>query len=158
MAAVSVSIAEAVKAMLASAAISQAIAPERSYADWELALDGGDALHIDVVAVTTEQKIELSSRGTNRFLVPVDIAVRKRLGPDKQDDDTGRIKVDEVDALCLLVEEIHELFAPHRLTDFDTGIWQENKILVCPLLAHLKTMRQFTGIVRVTFRVDKAVT
>lgn len=157
--AVSVSVAKGVLAMLAAATLSKTISPERSYADWEMLLELAeeDGLRVDVVAVTTEQKTDLSSRGSSQFLIPIDIAVRRKFGVDRQDDDTGRIEIAEIDALCLLVQEIHELFTPLRLVDFTAGVWQENRILVCPIKEHLRLNRQFTGIVRVTFRVDKDV-
>jgi hypothetical protein len=156
MTAISVAVAQGMLTMLQTAKLSQDIAPERSYADWDLALEDADNLHVDVVAVTTEQKSELAVRGPSiQYIIPVDIAIRQRFGSDKQNPDTGRIEVASVDALCQLTEEIHELFMPNRLTDFSDGVWQETKILACPVLKHLKELRQFTGIVRVSFAVVK---
>ncbi len=155
--AVAVELAKAVTAQLAAATLSQKFAPERSYAEWDVDLKDEDQLHVDVVAVTTEQTADLSSHSTLKYVVPVDIGVRKKFGPDKQNDDTGRIQIESIDELVLLVQEIHELFTPKRLTQFEAGVWQETKIVVCPATKHLREMRQFTGIVRVTFRVDKKV-
>jgi len=154
--AVSVEVAQAVTDQLAAATLSQTINPERNDADWELAMEEASDLHVDVVAVTTDQKIELSSRSTVCFTVPVDIAVRRRFGNDKQDA-KGRVNIAEVDALKLLVQEIFLLFIPQRLTEFPAGAWEETKISVCPLVKHLKDNKQFTGIVRVTFRVDQTI-
>ncbi len=132
------------------------IEAERSYADWELGLTDAGELHVDVVAVTTEQKTELVARGARaRYTVPIDIAVRYRFGEQDQDDQSGRIDVAKIDGLVLLVEQIHEQFLPNRLTEFTDAVWVETKILVCPLLKHLRELRQFTGIVRVTFEAVK---
>jgi hypothetical protein len=155
--AVAVEIAKAVTVQIAAATFSQTFTPERSYAEWDVELKDEDELHVDVVVVTTEQTADLSSQSTVKYLVPVDIGVRKKFGPDKQNDDTGRIQIESVDELVLLVQEIHELFTPQRLTGFDPGVWQETKIVVSPATKHLREMRQFTGIVRVTFRVDRKV-
>lgn len=154
--AASVSIADAIQLMLAAATLSKVIEPERSYADWDLELKEYDTLRVDVVAVTTEQQSDLAAKGVIRFTVPVDIAVRYRFGADKQDDDTGRIDVAKVDELVLLVQEIHSLFTPNRLTDFQAGAWVSTRIVVNPSNKHLREMRQFLGIVRVTFQTYAA--
>ena len=94
--AVVVDVADAVKAMLVAATLSQTIAPERSYADWELSLEDSDVLHVDVVPVTTGQQVDLNTRGTRRYTVPIDIAIRKRFSTTKQNDDTGRISNEQL--------------------------------------------------------------
>lgn len=137
----------------------------RSYADWEfdaenqddLALREEDKLRVDVVGHMTEQTAELAARGGKVSLViPVDIAVRKRLGPDKQCEDTGEIAIGVVDELMLLVQQIYLMFMPIRLTDFPHSVWDgENggtKILVAPDRRHLRDLRQFTGLIRVYFK------
>lgn len=157
MSAISVDVAEAVKDMLDAGTFSQEIAPERSYADWELELEDADTLHVDVAVVSTELKVELASRGSYAYIVPVDVCVRKRFTADVQNDDTGRIPNEQIDSLVLLVQEIHELFSPNRLTTFSGGVWQETKLMANPVREHLHKMRQFTGYLRVTFRADKAI-
>ncbi len=89
--AVAVSVANAVVSYLEAAGTTTAIEPERSYADWELALEDAETLHVDVAVVTSELKVDLIAQKMMRFTVPVDVAIRKRFGTDKQDDDTGRI-------------------------------------------------------------------
>lgn len=159
MTAVCVSIAEAVKEMLNAGTFSQQFCAERSYADWDMELDGEDAetLHVDVCGVTTKQEVELESRGSQSFTVPIDIAVRRRFKASEQDDRTGRVRVALVDALVELVEEIFCLFVPQRLTNFESGVWQSTQIVVNPNRLMLKNHREFQGIVRVTFRASKAV-
>lgn len=156
--AVDVAVAKAVTAYLAAAELSQEFTPERSYADWHLELKDSDTLHVDVVIVSTKIKTELAARSTKIvYRVPVDIAVRKRFGRDVEDEDTGRIPVEEVDALKLLVQEIHEALTQQRLADFPAGVWQNTEIVVNPAHALLLKMRQFVGIVRVTFRAEHAL-
>lgn len=160
--AVEVSVAKAVVSELAAATLSQMIAPVRSWADWVQPLETDDTckentLYIDVVPVATAQEIEASSRSTLAYTCPIDIAVRMKFGADRQDQDTGRIAIDQVDSLMQLVQEIHELFTLARMQDFDAAAWQGTKRLVAPHKPHLRDMRQFTGIVRVSFRVDRKV-
>lgn len=155
--AIAVSVADELVAMLVTASTAfagGAIAPERSYADWELELPDASDLRVDVVPVTTEQKAELASRGKMGFDVPVDVAVRQRFGQDKQDAQ-GRVAIAEVDPLMLLVEEIFTAFAAQRMTNFQAAAWQETRILAAPIREHLHKHKQFTGIVRLIFRAHK---
>jgi hypothetical protein len=158
--AVEVSVAKAVVSQLAAASLSRAFTPIRSWADWVRPLEDDDKceedkLYVDVVPVATAQEIEASSRATLAYTCPIDIAVRRKFSPKFQDQDTLRINVREVDALMFLVQEIHELFTLARMQDFEAGTWMETRRLVAPHKAHLRDWRQFTGIVRVTFRADR---
>lgn len=164
--AVSVATAKAVVERIQAATLSQQFTLERSYAEWDLELTKldllelreSDKLRIDVVAHTTEQETALQTRGGVRYKIPVDIAIRKKFGPDKQNDDTGRIEVEEVDALILLLQEVHLLFVKQRLGDTNLSVWDgENggtQILAAPIREHLRTLRQFTGLIRIVFRAD----
>lgn len=162
--AVSVSVAKAVTAMLADASLSQTFTPERSYADWAQPIEKDgvsdtNILYVDVVPQATGMQAELDDRGSNEHTTYIDIAIRKRFGPEKHDDDTGRVLIAEVDAMMLLVQEVYELFMPERLEDFEDAVWnpeQGTRILVAPLKKHLYEFKQFTGIVRVGFLTSVA--
>lgn len=160
MAAVVVTVAEAVKAMIATAKTADGFSQteftlERSYADWELELKKATDLRVDVVAVINKQRAELDTRGSYAYTVPVDIAIRKRFAQDQQDDATGRAVVEEVDALMLFTQEVFEVFMPERLTDFSDGVWESTEILVAPHHDHLRTLKQFTSVVRLVFGVNR---
>ena len=162
MSAVVVSIAEAVKKQLAAAKLSKEIVPECSYADWEKPLEEQEidpnVLLVDVVANTVEQKTERITKNKLKYLVPIDIGVRQRFAQDKQHQDTGRILKSEIDALVLLVEDIHEEFFGARMEQFSAASWKATDILVNPITEHLHRMHQFTGIIRVTFEAVKTIT
>lgn len=157
--AVAVTIAKSVVADLEAGTFSQTIAPERSYADWEEPLETAaieeNRLMVDVVANTTEQSLVAATRGEDpkiQYIVAVDVAVRRRFGQDKQDAN-GRVKIEEVDALTLLVQEIHELFHLNRTTDNAGVTYHEPaRIMVNPDREHLRKLKQFTGLVRLTFK------
>lgn len=157
--AVVVAVAKSVEADLIAGTFSQEFTPERSYADWEEPLETEAAeenrLLVDVVANTTEQTLVAATRGADpkiQYIVAVDIAVRRRFGQDKQDSDTGRVKIEEVDALCLLVQEIHEHFHLQRGSNAGVVHHEPARILVNPDREHLRKMKQFTGIVRLTLK------
>lgn len=169
--AVSVMVAEAVKERIIAGADSLTeteYTVRRSYLEWDLDLKGlekselsdGEMLTIDVVAHTTDQETELSSRDTNRFTVPIDIAVRRKFGENEKDKTTGRIKIKEIDRYVLLIQELHLMFTAKRLVqvDFPYSVWDGEKggtrILANPDRDHLRELKQFTGIVRVFLRAD----
>ncbi len=139
---------------------------ERSYADWDLDLSSMDdlatpdaeKLRVDVVAHTTEQKTELSTRGTMRFLIPIDVAIRKKFGQSDQNTTTGRINISEIDSLMQFTEEMLLLLVKERTNDALDAVWEdEPKIIAAPVNEHLREMHQFTSIIRTTFRADVAI-
>jgi hypothetical protein len=46
------------------------------------------------------------------------------------------------------------LFTAARMADFAAGTWVSTELVANPVLEHLHQLRQFTGIVRVTFRAN----
>ena len=150
--AVVVAVGKAVTAQLAAATLSQTIDPQ--YSDAQSAarrledddLEQAGRLLVDVVPVQVRQKVELASRGTLQYTVPVHIAVRFKFGANKQDGDSGEIKQDEIDKLKLLVQDIFELCSfRQRLTISNRESGRALEILVCPLNRHLIQMRQLPG-------------
>lgn len=159
----SVAVAKAVEAMIADAKLSKSFNLQRGYAEWsldlsnlsEIAWENPEHLRVDVVAHMTEQRHELATRHSLQFTLPIDVAVRQKLGGNEQRASTGRLHVGEIDALVKLTEELHLLFTRKRLAgDFPCAIWQETNLQTCPDKALLRTHRMFFGIVRLTFRVD----
>jgi hypothetical protein len=160
--AVVTTVTKAVVAELAGASFSQAFTPERSYADWARpletdAVDIEDQLFVDVVGHQTEQVTQAVTRGSEpklKYVVQVDVAVRKKYGMNLQT--AGRVKIEEVDSLCLLVQEIHEWFLLKRLPEETGVVWNAPAtVLLNPSRDHLKDMKQFTGIVRLSLAAFK---
>lgn len=153
--AVSVSVANEVVGMLADATLSQTITPERNYANWEMELADANTLHVDVVAISTEQKVTPVTRSKKvKYDIPVYICIRKRFDTTQQDG-AGAIEIDKIDDLVLLVQEVHELFLQERMTEFTSATWKETKILVSPNRDHLHQYKQFSGIVAITFQATR---
>lgn len=167
--AISVKVAEAVKARIIAGADSlteRDYTVRRSYLEWDLDLKGlenaelsdSEKLLIDVVAHETDLTTELAARGSFKFVVPVDIAIRRKFGEGEVDKSTGRIKLEEIDRYVLLVQEMAVMFSKYKLTNFEFTVWDNTsdgmRILANPLRDHLREMRQFTGIVRVWLRAD----
>lgn len=154
--AVTVAIAEAIKDELKRNELSQSYELQRTYADFKLELESAGPLRIDVVNVTTETESTLAARGKLQWMCKTDIAIRKRFDQAARDDATGYLPTREVDPLVFLVQEVVELFCPTILPNCE-GTWETTKIVVCPDNTHLRDLRQFTGIVRIEHRIDKAI-
>lgn len=150
-----VTITEAVKVAIEAATLSQTFTVERSYADWDLELATNNDLRVDVVAVSTKQVATIIARApVISCIVPVDVAVRKRFGTEAQNED-GRIPNSLIDPLVYLVQELHELFALAKLAG-DIGKWAEDpRILVNPNPRDLRQNKQFTAILRLTFKSER---
>jgi hypothetical protein len=157
MAAVDLEIADAVVTALEAATLSKAISPVRSYAEWEEALEDFDELHVDVVPLQTGPATELDDRGSVEYTCEIDIGVRYRFGTSEQESTTGRVGIDEVDGLKLLVQEIAELFITDRFADSPFAIWQDTTIKLSWSRKHLRQMRQFFGFVRLTFLATRSL-
>jgi hypothetical protein len=91
--------------------------------------------------------------------VQIDIAVRYRFGSSEQETD-GSIDVDEIKVYVDLLEEIGEVLADRDnriLSDKIDAVWTGNEIRVPWVPDHLRQNRQYTGILRATYVVDKDV-
>ncbi len=156
MGAVLVDVAEAVKAELETGSFTLAITPERSYADWEDELESDEAgrIRCDVVPVQIARS-ELDARGELVYMAETDIGIRRRFDNDAASWTHGRVQLGDVDQLCQLVEQIHEFFAENngrRLSTLTGATWEASEIRASYVRDHLREWRQFTGIVRVTYR------
>ena len=156
MSAVLVDVATAITAELAAASLGQTFVPARSYADWDEQLEDAGTLHVDVVPVNYDESA-LDSRESIGYVVSCDVGIRKRFGTDDQEVSTGRIELAEIDDLVLLVEAIHEFFIERRLAGYESAVWRETKIRSAYIRKHLREYRQFTGMIRVSYDVSKAI-
>lgn len=154
--AVGVAVAKAVTAMISAAALAtKPDVIERSYADWTIELKSACGPRIDVVLVTTEQKRSQASRGSSKFILPVDIAIRQKFSSNNRDDDTHRVDIGQIDALLLLTEQIEDLFEAVSLTEYTEATWIETKPIVVADKELLRTKAQFTAVLRLVFEVMK---
>lgn len=146
----------AVKALLDGATLSKAFDTRFVY-DTNLPLEDADQLHVDVVAAGLTCVPD--ERASLQYDVGIDIAVRYRFGTVEQDSD-GSIAVDEIKPYVDLLEEIGELLADpdnRRLVDKIDAVWTGNEIRAPWVPDHLRQNRQYTGIIRATYLVDKDV-
>lgn len=160
MASVLVSVADGIVSELEAGSFVVSISPERSYGEWEEDLTDLDTLHVDVVPVSTETV--LSARRRLAYTCTVDIAVRQRFGVEDQQQSTGRVKRADVDQLVELVEQINEYMidpdnSGRRLASYTAAAWKESEIRAAYVRDHLRGWRQFTGIVRAVYEVDKSL-
>lgn len=158
MAAVLIEVSDAVTAELQTAVDANEFAglqfvPERSYADWEEDLADLDCLHVDVVPVNYDATA-LDSRESVGYVCSVDVVIRQKFGQTKRLQ-SGKIDPEEIDALVLFVEKVHEYLCKLRLTDYDEAIWRETTIRSAYSREHLRTLGMFLGVIRVSFDVSE---
>lgn len=152
-------VADAVVGELNDAKLSIDITPERSYAEWDEELTELNTLRVDVVPVGLASA-ELSARNVIGYDVDVDIGIRYRFGPADTEAGDGRIAIDEIDALVLLVEEIVEYLSDsdnseRRLSDYTSASLAAMQVRATYVREHLRTLGQFTAIIRATYSADK---
>lgn len=163
--AVLVQVADAVTALLNTAGVfSQKFTAKRSYPTWKLPLVKLSDLRVDVVP-ESHPVSELETRGTVDYVCRSIVVVRRKFGQDARQEETdeGRPVANEpVDALVLLVEQIHEYFCSQleRRLENDYAIdatWHATKIIQTYDRDHLMNNAQFTGAIQVDYRVSKAI-
>lgn len=98
---------------------------------------------------------DLDTREASEYRPACDIVVRKRMLPEDYVPETKRLSLAKVDELVRLVEDIHDFLCAERLSKLSEAVWQETKILAAYKPSHLRQHHQFTGIVRVTYAIDK---
>jgi hypothetical protein len=156
--AILVQVAGAVLDAINAGSFSQQFVAERSYADWDLALEDdeeGNKLRVDVVPVGP-LRTSLETRGSIGYQPSVDIVTRLKLGPERREAD-GKFTLAEIDALMYFVEELSEFFTAVSLPTFDDATWLSTEIVAAYKPSHLREFHQFTGIVRVTFSTNKTL-
>src|SRR5690606_15454513 len=91
---------------------------DRNWAEWDLALNENEDHRLDVVPVTTKIQLHAISREKVKYVVPVDVVLRKRfLAWVDQSGTDGETASHKVDSLTAVVEHIAELFCMKRLSD-----------------------------------------
>lgn len=147
MAAVIIDIAEAVKAALNAASLSQPLTATREYVPvYELT----DLDTLRVTVVPRELSATALSRRDDDFRYMIDIGIQQRFEPP--------LNPADLDARMLLVEEIVDLFRSKRLTGYTAAmcVQVENPPIFSP--EHIDQYRTFTSVVRLTFQVVRATT
>lgn len=135
---------------------------ERSYADWDLALDDTaqrGVLLCDVVPVS-RLPVALETQSSVAYSPAIDVVFRKKFEPADAQVDDGKITLSAVDELVTLVEEVNEYFAAMRLTGFDSAVWDPSRDieLTAVIHRHLREHDQYTGIIRLPFLASQSLT
>lgn len=149
-------IAAAVKSLLDGASLSKTLDVRLTY-DTELVLEDLDTLHVDLVAAGLSTIPE--SRSSLEYNAQIDVAVRYRFGVLEHDTD-GSIDVEEIAPYLALLEEIGEYLADpdnRRPPLKSDAVWIGNEIRAPWVPEQLRNNRQYTGIMRVTYALEKDV-
>ena len=162
MSSVLLAVADAVAADLIAHTFSVPFSAARTYADAEYQLDAADdSLQCDVVPAS-ELKTELNDRGSVRYLASAFVVFRRKFAGEHIEQvgstEQTRVKAASVDPLVGLVEEASEwLTAQERLTNHPNAVWNSTNIEAAVVHKHLREWSQFTGIIKTTYEVPKAI-
>lgn len=141
--------------------IAEAVVQELNTNPWRLAftarrvedntidLPDADTLHVDVMP--GEVKVVAASDEATQYDCMMDVAVRKRFGVSDQEEDTGEIDQAEIDLLRGMVQDIAEYFHQRELQDV-AAVCVGEVFNPHGSPAMLREQRQFTAIVKLTFR------
>ena len=145
-------VSEALRDELEAGVFSQDFTPGETF-DPRMKLEDADTLKVDVVPVGVRPERE--NRGEIAWDSTCDIGVRYRFGTDEQDEDTGKTRNRHIHELFYLEQEIIQyLVRSSRLQYYDLARLMEFDIRVTWVPKHLEEWRQFTGILRVTYRSE----
>jgi len=156
--AVLVQVAQAVAAELNAHAFSLPFTAEAGYLT-DMELQDSGVLHVDVVPVNGP--MELATEASVKYIPRVDIGIRERIGqqnpavPGEDLGDRGGIDQDRINRLMYLVQEIAEAFVPLELPAVENCVWQSTDIRAWYVPRHLREWHQFTGLIRLEFRVER---
>lgn len=134
----------------------------RSTGSWDKDFKGLNAMSVDVVYRKVGTTVNLDTRGSIRYKVPIVIAIRKRFEPaSDRSEATGEITTAAVDPLDTLLIDIIEFFISKRntivLADEATVNWEPSEIK--PMLGNEGSMRQglYYSFVVLEFSYTKAI-
>lgn len=153
--AILISVAEAVAEELRNETFTLKPTISRNRYVTELKLKDAAGLQINAVPGDVDEVRKVDRARTSRTC-RIDVFIRKRLDEGTEtDNDTGELDQAEVDRLVLFSEQIHEFFDGRRLSLYQPAMWTENPDAFRPIYDqdHLRTLRQFTSVVGVKYRV-----
>jgi hypothetical protein len=106
--------------------------------------DLGDMKNLHVTAVSKGVTVQPFGRGACQYDYAVDVAVQQKLVAT----DPATIA-----PLISLTNQIAEFFRLRRLTNYPAAIWAKTEYPHLYSQEHLEQLRQFTGVLTLTFRV-----
>ena len=153
-----IDLADAIVADLKAADFGIVIPWERSYADWDLELKDPETTDPrgDVVPVM-DGDVQLANRGVLEIDADIVIAIRKRFKASDVDE-VGRLYKDEIDSLVNVMQAVLVHLVKGR--PINDAAWKADKskqVRAWYDRDALKNKSQFTGMIRLPYRVLKSL-
>lgn len=136
-----VQVADAVVAALNAASLSHPLSAQRTFQPY---FDLKDLKTLQVSVVPRKLTETKAARTLTAFEYEIDVGIQKRL---------AKVEDSEIDPLVLLATEIATLFRTQRLAEYPAALWVKTETIALPANEHLLELRQFTGVLTLTFRV-----
>jgi hypothetical protein len=136
-----IDIADAVVLEMNAGVFSQEFVAERIY-NPELELEQAETLHVGVMPGSVESSV--SSRITTKQEFQIDVAVRKKFDTDD---------AAQINSMLALLQEIDVYFQFRKLIGYPDATWTKSKTKYPWVPEHLRSLRQYTGLLVLTYRV-----
>ena len=119
-------------------------------------LSGGDeeAIQIDVIVPEEFDDVSLDTRGTIKRVATFDIVIRRKFRQQDNDAASGAIDPDQIKELIELGEKLSKAATFARMTDAADAAWTDSDHNPIYRRDHLRQLRQFTGVVAITFEIE----
>ena len=128
----------------------------RSFADVfdeELAGQDADAIQVDVIVPEAYDEVTLDTRAAVRRVVTIDIVIRRKFAADQYDVATNEIDPEKLAELVELGELLSLEATYARMNASTEAAWVSSEHDPIYRRDHLRQMRQFTGVVAITFEI-----
>ncbi|MCI0361638.1 MAG: hypothetical protein L0211_24405 [Planctomycetaceae bacterium] len=160
MASILPTLADALVALLNEKTFSQDFTAVRTHNDWALPLEKAGPLRVEV-AFVGKLDTTLLTRSSLLYVPSADIVIRQKFEGEQlepiPDTTEMTVKAEFLDPLLALVEEINEYLTSRRLPAYPEASWEGNRIIAPVSNRQLREKKQFTGIIRPTYRAPKTI-
>lgn len=121
--------------------------------DEELSDGDEEAIQLDVIVPEEFDDVSLDTRGTIKRVATFDVVIRRKFR--QQDNDAaGAIDTDQLKELIELGEKLSKAATFARMTDAADAAWTDSDHNPIYRRDHLRQLRQFTGVVAITFEIE----
>lgn len=155
MSSVYISTADAVVAAINAGSFVRTFEATRGY-DVTADLEGlYGQLRVDVVPAKYDQRQD--TRSSIEYRPQIDVGIRYKFA-QSDESNQGDIQFDEIDAYVELLEQINEHLrkpAYRRLPGYTAAVLLSSEIRAPWLPKHLSAWRQYTGLLRLTYSIEK---
>ncbi len=122
--------------------------------DEELTDADDEAVQIDVIVPEEFDDVAIDTKATVVRQATFDVVIRRKFRTQDNDAATGEIDLDQVKELIELGEQLSLAATFERMSDAANAAWINSDHNPIYRRDHLRQLRQFTGVVAITFEIE----